>query len=303
MTQADVSNYLLGNHSALQQLADARDVQDAIREIAKILARDRYDQMEFRRKMTAISNYILEARLICSLHHVLELSIDPDERHICHAPSYIYESLPKRQVYPPMGILERLLKDRTQGTILEDIAEIVASSNRSEVRNSVLRYISKLSGLCPTLSCHHHITEGVFDCYGYETQREVIHLDAHVPKIEAVRSNPLVINMFCSIFYQLHQGKEPCKTCRDEGFRYKVPLMGLYCHGCGFFVDYDRGMVGYSKEWTANRQNLTVLGTSCVKCGRQGVSVKFGDYWFCNDVCMQKWYLSLEIRKEEAFPH
>lgn len=179
------------------------------------------------------------------------------------------------------------------GIILEDIAEILACSKDSELRSNVLRYLFKLNKPCPTPACNHWLTEGAFDCHGYRTRRKVVDLEGDVPKISEIESNPIVISVFCYTFCQLTTGKEPCKICRDGDFKYKAKFDGLYCHACGFFVDYNRRRVGYSDEWTTRSENHIEFGISCKYCAKQGVSIKFGDYWFCDAYCMQKWYFSI----------
>ncbi len=177
--------------------------------------------------------------------------------------------------------------------ILEDLAEIINCSKDSNLRSNVFRYLSKLNRPCPSPNCEHMVDEGAFVCLAYGTKQQIMHVEGQVTKILEIESNPLVIPVFCSVFCQLGEGKETCKSCKDLDFGYRVKLNGLYCHGCGFFLDYDQRRVGYSKEWTTLSRNVTKLGISCKQCGTQVVSAKFGDYWFCNAECMREWCISL----------
>ena len=177
--------------------------------------------------------------------------------------------------------------------VLEDIAEILASSKDSELRRNVLRYMSRLHKPCPSPNCQHPAIEGAFICHGYEGEQRVIEVDGALSKVEDIKSNPLVTPPFCEVFCRLSRGKDVCKTCRREEFGYRAKLDGLYCHSCGFFVDYGRRRVGYTKEWTTSMGNTPKFENSCSQCGRKDVSAKFGDYWFCNGDCLKKWYLSL----------
>ncbi|MCH8022321.1 MAG: hypothetical protein IH932_01055 [Thaumarchaeota archaeon] len=177
--------------------------------------------------------------------------------------------------------------------VLEDLAEIITSSKDSNLRDNVFRYLSKLNRPCPSPNCEHMVDEGAFICLGYGTQQQIMHVEGKVTKIREIDANPLVIPVFCSVFSQLGEGKETCKSCRDRDFGYRMKLNGLYCHGCGFFLDYDQRRVGYSKEWTTISRNVTKLGISCRHCGKQVVSAKFGDYWFCDAECMREWCISV----------
>ncbi len=194
-------------------------------------------------------------------------------------------------------------KKRNLGQSAGDIAEIVSLSSPGETGTTKLkadihRYISKLRTPCPTPECNHGLTEAASVCKGYETQAHIINSQSLVPETCTTKSNPLVIPVFCYVFSELNQDdreKEVCKKCREESFSYKEKFDGLFCHGCGFFVDYEHRKVGYSDEWTTatSGSGLTIrLDIRCSYCGRGGVSAKFGDYWFCTPYCMQKWYIS-----------
>lgn len=185
-------------------------------------------------------------------------------------------------------------KGQERQIILEDLAEIINCSKDSNLKANVFRYLSKLDRLCPSPNCEHVVNEESFVCLAYGTQQQIMHIEGQVAKIREIESNPFVIPAFCSVFCQLDEGKEACKSCRDRDFGYRVKLNGLYCHGCGFFVDYDQRRVGYSKEWTTLTRNTTKLGISCKHCGTQVVSAKFGDYWFCNAKCMREWCIALD---------
>jgi hypothetical protein len=193
------------------------------------------------------------------------------------------------------------------GQEVEDIARIVSFSSpgedgRRELEFSISRYISKLRKPCPTQGCNHGITRGAAVCSGYEIEAIIIGSDSgrqsplsfEETSHRDEKSRPLVIPVFCFVFSELlnHSEKEVCKRCREESFSYKRKFDGLFCHGCGFFVDYENRTVGYSREWTTGSGLMARLDIKCSYCERSGVSTKFGDYWFCSPHCMQNWYLS-----------
>jgi hypothetical protein len=193
------------------------------------------------------------------------------------------------------------------GQEVEDIAQIVSLSSpgedgRRELEFSISRYISKLRKPCPTPGCNHGLTRGVAVCSGYESEAIIIGsgsgrqspLSFEETSHRDEKSHPLVIPVFCFVFSELlgHSEKEVCKRCREESFSYKRKFDGLYCHGCGFFVDYENRIAGYSGEWTTSSELPTRLDIKCSYCETAGVSTKFGDYWFCTPFCMQSWYLS-----------
>lgn len=212
--------------------------------------------------------------------------------------------------------MSREVSERNLGENVEDIAQIVSLSNPSEegrrkLEFDILRYISKLRKPCPTSGCNHGLTRGAAVCSGYEREAIIIgngsqsSLSFEETSHRDEKSYPLVMPVFCFVFSELlgHSEKEVCKKCRQESFSYKLKFNGLFCHGCGFFVDYENRTVGYSGEWTTSSGLMTRLDISCSYCERSGVSTKFGDYWFCSPHCMQNWYLSgggLRAKKNKA---
>lgn len=192
-----------------------------------------------------------------------------------------------------------------QDLTIHDLAEIVANSDRSEIRSNVLRYISKLNRSCPTQGCRHDLHENACNCFGYVTSREIARREGRDTKVLEINSNPIVIDVFCFTFGRLSSGKEPCKVCSEGGYLYKAASNGLYCHGCGFFIDYDKRMVGYSKEWTTTTSLTRPIEAEglCTHCSKKGpMFAKFGNYMFCEDRCMQRWYLSLGYVGEYQHP-
>jgi endogenous inhibitor of DNA gyrase (YacG/DUF329 family) len=74
---------------------------------------------------------------------------------------------------------------------------------------------------------------------------------------------------------------------------YREAIDGLFCQGCGFFIDYHNQQVGYAQEWTMSK-NLKLpqdmIGRKeCTACGRTAVSAKFADYFFCSHECLDEW--------------
>ncbi|HYB05110.1 MAG TPA: hypothetical protein VED17_11660 [Nitrososphaerales archaeon] len=184
------------------------------------------------------------------------------------------------------------------GQNIEDLAQIISFStpsrnDRAKLEADIHRYLSKLKKPCPTPECDHGLTRGGSICRGYQTQAKIIDIEqgTHITK-----SHPIVIPVFCYVFSEFaSQGckeKEVCEKCREESFSYKSRFNGLFCHGCGFFLDYENRTVGYSDEWTTSSNIPSRLDVACSYCERTGVSTKFGDYWFCTPYCMQMWYLS-----------
>ncbi len=200
------------------------------------------------------------------------------------------------------------------GQSVADISEIVSLSGSAEqgatqLRSDMRRYVSKLRKPCPTSGCNHGLTEAASVCKGYRMQAHIVNDQSLSLETSTLESYPLVIPVFCYVFSEILRNdkeKEVCKKCREESFCYKARFDGLFCHGCGFFVDYENRKVGYSDEWTTSTLGsglATRLDVRCYYCERSGVSTKFGDYWFCTTDCMQKWYLSggEKERTEEKF--
>ena len=88
-----------------------------------------------------------------------------------------------------------------------------------------------------------------------------------------------------------------CRYCLAGGFTYRNTLDGVFCHGCGFFIDFSTKRIGYAREWTIAHLPVPAppefrldSPQQCKTCQRAGAEYKFGDFYFCSPSCLQKYF-------------
>ncbi len=180
-------------------------------------------------------------------------------------------------------------------SVITDLVELVQlTEGPNAARASVGKYLGKLGKPCPTPGCLHELTPEPFLCKGYRFRRYLFRLTGE--ELRSVRSNGYALSTheMCGVLRKsVFVEKEACRECEADPRMYREAIDGLFCQGCGFFIDYDNREVGYAQEWTTSR-NLKLprdlLGQKvCTACGRSVVSVKFADYFFCSHECLDGW--------------
>ena len=131
---------------------------------------------------------------------------------------------------------------------LRDLAEIVlAAPNEQLAREGVWRYLDKLPRKCPTEGCAHEPSQLIFICDGYSTTRSYLELVDGVWRVKTEVGRPFVIDPFCRA--QGIRGR--CGECKERNFCYRRSAIAssIYCHGCGFFVDFPGKQVGFCDDF------------------------------------------------------
>lgn len=180
---------------------------------------------------------------------------------------------------------------------VEDLVRILRTEKTDKVKEAIENYLAARTGGCPTPGCPHKLAPSYL-CLGYHTIHFAVEVVNEQPFAGKTWSRPLVQEFFCDLFSKTHdQRKEICIYCAATDFSRRSAFNGLFCHGCGFYIDFSSRTLGYSEEWTT-RSNI-VLGIhvpgkpeSCTGCNSGQVTAKLGDYYFCSTDCMRNWYHS-----------
>ncbi len=149
---------------------------------------------------------------------------------------------------------------------------------------------------CLTQGCDHGLRHGNI-CKGYFTHGTLLTLEGFSLKSSEAVFNPLLQSFFCEVFSRLEDpAKSPCKGCSASGFSLREDFDGLYCHGCGLFIDFTNRRLGFSEEWTTRtlvERESPSESLNCKNCACKGIRAKFGDYAFCSKQCLHEWYSEL----------
>jgi hypothetical protein len=187
----------------------------------------------------------------------------------------------------------QLFRTETQAFI--DLVEIVQLTDSPEAaRTSVSKYLGKLPKQCPTPSCMHDLNDTPFLCKGYRNPWHLFRMvDDEVKSVTYV-GNALSTTGICNALENCNDArKEPCRECKSNRQAQREALDGVFCHGCGFFIDFEHQQIGYTQEWTiceSLKLPPVLLGRKeCVVCAASKVSLKFADYFFCSHDCFEEW--------------
>jgi hypothetical protein len=131
---------------------------------------------------------------------------------------------------------------------LRDLAEIVLTTRDTrEAKERVWRYLERLPSSCPTDGCAHRPSELIFRCRAYGTTQSYLAQAGDALGVKPEIGFPFVIDAFCRS--QGTGGR--CGECKERnyGYRQSAITTSIYCHGCGFFVDFPTRRVGYSEDF------------------------------------------------------
>ena len=142
-------------------------------------------------------------------------------------------------------------EEKFQNDHIRKLLEIARdSSDANDFRDRACKCLGEKGLDCPTSKCSGYINEDTFICEAYDTNRVVLGLKGNqVAVVKQQQEKPLVVDEFCSA-----QGDEgACKYCnfgtehmtREDAFG-KI----AFCEECGFFIDYEKKQIGYTKDWT-----------------------------------------------------
>ena len=138
-------------------------------------------------------------------------------------------------------------KRTTHSMIMEDLAHLLETiPNLSEAKSTIQCYMSSMPKDCPTSDCHHHPTDEVYVCTGYSTRHHLYSLRNDRLDVNTRASHPLVLGAFCQL-----QMRGNCKNCKAADYFYRRPTHGkvVFCHNCGFFIDFERRTAGYTEDF------------------------------------------------------
>ena len=195
----------------------------------------------------------------------------------------------------PSGGLTIIDPDPTTRRALVELVLILTRGTAEDVVRDVTTRIEQLDRPCVTAGCDHGLRFGNV-CKGYYTCGTIIGVEGVALSLRTSVLNPLVQPFFCDVFSQVQDlTKSRCKDCTGNGYSLRGNFDGVFCHGCGLFIDFKRRRLGYAEEWTT-KSNLEAESPlrllECKNCGSTPVNAKFGDYAFCSKQCLQEWYFS-----------
>jgi hypothetical protein len=179
-----------------------------------------------------------------------------------------------------------------------DLVELVQFMDTpSEARSAVNSYLSKFSGTCPSHRCSHEIEQAPFLCKSYRSRWHTFQIVRGELTNTPSDGYALCTNEICTVLERSGDSKkEGCRECKASNWNTRGKLDGVYCHGCGFFIDFGRKQIGYTQEWTVSEESAapspTMWGKKCDTCGAPESKAKFADYFFCSETCMNVWLLA-----------
>ncbi len=185
---------------------------------------------------------------------------------------------------------------RTETWAFIDLVELVQLTDSLEAaRASVSRYLGKLLKHCPTPGCMHDLNNTPFLCKGYRNPWHLFRIVGDEVKSVTSAGNTLSTTGICNALENCNDDrKEPCRECKSNRRAQREALDGIFCHGCGFFIDFERHQIGYTQEWTISESLKlppVLLGRKeCVVGAAPKVSLKFADYFFCSHGCFEEWF-------------
>lgn len=181
---------------------------------------------------------------------------------------------------------------RTEKSVFIDLVELVQLTDSPEAaKAAVSKYLRKLPKACPTPGCLHDLNHAPFLCKGYRYRWHLFKIVGDELKSAASAGNALSTQGICTTLEKSnYPEKEACRECKTTRRAHREALDGVFCHGCGFFIDFDHQQIGYTQEWTiADELKLppALLGKKqCIVCDQPNVTAKFADYFFCSPGCL-----------------
>ncbi len=141
---------------------------------------------------------------------------------------------------------------RTEKSAFIDLVELVQLTDSPEaVRVAVSKYLRKLPKACPTPGCGDDLNHTPFLCKGYRYRWHLFKIVGDDLKSASSAGNTLSTQGICTTLEKInYPEKEACRECRSARREHREALEGVFCHGCGFFMDFDHQQIGYTQEWT-----------------------------------------------------
>jgi hypothetical protein len=125
------------------------------------------------------------------------------------------------------------------------------SKDAQDFGTRAFSYLDDKGLQCPTNECTGFINEDTFVCEGYDSKHVILRFNGtEVVVDKEIDAKPLVVDEFC-----VAQGDEGhCKYCHPGGDEYfsriDVFKKVAFCEECGFFIDFEKKQIGYTREWT-----------------------------------------------------
>ncbi len=186
------------------------------------------------------------------------------------------------------------LDSPTRRILAELLMLLSGDSDPGALKAIIASKLEQLNQRCLTAGCDHGLMNASV-CDAYSTSGMLLGVEGAVLESKTQDLNPLVQTFFCDIFPHMEDAaKTRCKSCEESQFASRRDFEGLFCHGCGLFIDFKNRQIGYVNEWTTRYKVGSKLGTEplkCRNCGSPVVTAKFGDYGFCSKDCLEQWYL------------
>ena len=176
-----------------------------------------------------------------------------------------------------------------------DLVELVQLTDTpTNARTAVMNYLGKFPGTCPTDRCLHDLEQAPFLCKNFRFRWHTFQIAHGELKKSVSDGYALSTEEICTVLHKTGDPrKEACHECKTSNRVSRGKLDGIYCHGCGFFVDFGRKQIGYTQEWTVSEETRTrpsfILGKKCSNCAEPNVKAKFADYFFCSQACLNQW--------------
>lgn len=186
-----------------------------------------------------------------------------------------------------------VLDPSTRRTLAELASILKNEPDASNVKNVVISRLQQLNRPCLTVGCDHGLKSANL-CGAYSTGGEVYVVEGGELQAAPQTLTRLVQPFVCDIFQLLEdKSKADCRACAVHDYWLRGEFDGVFCHGCGLFIDFKNRHLGYVQEWTT-RYSLTAeekpAAAECKNCGYAVTNVKFGDYLFCSKECLEDWY-------------
>jgi hypothetical protein len=176
-----------------------------------------------------------------------------------------------------------------------DLVELVQLTDTpNKARTAVMNYLNKFPKICPTDRCSHDLEQAPFLCKNFRFRWHTFRTVQGELKKSVSDGYALSTEETCTVLQKTGDPrKEACHECKTSNRVSRGKLDGIYCHGCGFFIDFGRKQIGYTQEWTVSEETgaspLFILGRKCSNCAKPNVKAKFADYFFCSQSCLNQW--------------
>ena len=179
---------------------------------------------------------------------------------------------------------------------ITDLVELVQFTDTpDQARTAVMKYLRKFPGKCPSPRCSHDLEQTPYLCRHYRFRWHTLQMVQGKLKSSPSKGYALSTQEICTVLRKTEDPrKEHCHECGASDRPARGKMDGIYCHGCGFFIDFGRKQIGYTQEWTVSERSKNpfsfILGNRCSNCAQSNVKAKFADYFFCSQACLNQWF-------------